>query len=93
MRVLTAALHPEATGAQNRTMQRNFGVPVPQVDVLDKSLQFLVGAERQAGTRMRHRREVQFADMPNTRAPSARAFASSLSARCEVLQGRVRGLL
>ena len=64
MRVLIAALHPKAAGAQNRTMERNFGVPVPQVDVLDKSLQFLVGAERQAGTRTRHRREVQFADMP-----------------------------
>ena len=45
-------------------MERNFGVPVPQVDVLEKSLQFLVGAERQAGTRMGHRREAQFADMP-----------------------------
>ena len=64
MRVLIAALHPEAAGAQNRTMERNFGVPVPQVDVLDKSLQFLVGDERQAGIRMEHQREVQFADMP-----------------------------
>ena len=46
--------------------RRNFGVPVPQVDVFDKSLQLMVGAQGQVGTRLQHRREAQFAD---TRVP------------------------
>ena len=63
MCVSTAALHPETTGARCR---RNFGVPVLQVDVFDKSLQLMVGAQGQVGTRLQHRREAQFAD---TRVP------------------------